>query len=175
LRGRHKDLQAGVRLIAEDFRLPNGRRKKIAKLVKEHWGWLEAAQARGMVVEDILAMLTAAGATYDGGVPIKFATLSNAIWRRRAAQACRPEKAPATSKVQKAAGSRRPAGPAGRKRKQASAAGFIAPAQARSRAGIQAKDRELPVQKPVATGSGAGVLKFMRRAAALRRPPDDPD
>jgi hypothetical protein len=128
-----------------------------------------------MVVEDILAMLTAAGATYDGGAPIKFATLSNALWRRRAGHADRPEKAPATSKAQKAGGSRQPSGRAGRKRKQATAAPFAAPAPAASRARIQAKDRESPVQKPAANTSCADVLKFMRRAAALRRSSGDPD
>lgn len=165
MRGRDKDIQSGARLVAEDFRLPSGRRKKIAKLVTDHWGWFQAAEARGMVVEDILAMLTAAGATYEGGAPIKFATLSNALWRRRARQASRPEKAPATSKGQKTGGSRQPAGPAGRKRDIA----------APSMAPVQAIDHEPPVQKQTATGSGADVLRFMRRAAALRRPPEATD
>jgi hypothetical protein len=80
---KNKEIEQGARVIAEDFKLPQGRRKKVARLIRDNWDWFDAAEARGLGEEDMLNTLTAAGATYDDGSPINFSTLANALWRRR--------------------------------------------------------------------------------------------
>lgn len=80
---KNKEIEEGAQIIAEDFKLPGGRRKPVARLVKEHLSWFDAAEARGMFVDGILNTLTAAGVTYEDGSSINFATLSNALWRTR--------------------------------------------------------------------------------------------
>ena len=77
------DIESGARIVAEDFKLPAGRRKAVAKLVADHLGWFDAAKSRGMGAEDILSLLTSVGATYADGSSINFDTLSNALWRKR--------------------------------------------------------------------------------------------
>ena len=43
-----------------------------------------------MAVEDILRLLTRAGATYEDGSSINFDTLSNALWRKRNGKSAEP-------------------------------------------------------------------------------------
>jgi hypothetical protein len=76
-------IETGAQAVAEDFLLPGGRRKSIAKLVRDNLSWFDAAEARGMFVEDMLQTLTIVGATYADGTSINFSTLSNALWRVR--------------------------------------------------------------------------------------------
>lgn len=80
---KNKDIEAGARIIAEDFKLPGGRRKAVARLVRDNPSWFDAALTRGMDVEDMLDTLTAAGATYKDGSAINYNTFSNALWRKR--------------------------------------------------------------------------------------------
>jgi hypothetical protein len=57
----NKELQSGLRAMTEDFQLPGGGRKKLARLVAVHLWWFEAAGARGMSWQDMIRALTAAG------------------------------------------------------------------------------------------------------------------
>jgi hypothetical protein len=43
---RNKELEDGLKMMAEDFRLPGGGRMKLSRLVAKHLGWFEAAQRR---------------------------------------------------------------------------------------------------------------------------------
>lgn len=173
VRAKGLDLEVGARRIAEDFRLPGGGRKKIAKLVKDHWDWFKAAEARGMVVEGMLTMITAAGATYPNGGAIKFTTLSNAVWRRRSGQTSRREKRLASPKGRKAeSGPADGANDVGRKPrdrvgKPTAPAGYSGRRAAAPSEGCGSKG--------TAPSSTSDVLGFMRRAAALRRPTRDAD
>lgn len=80
---KNREMEIGARAVAEDFLFPGDRRKSIAKLVRDNLTWFDCAEARGMFVDDILQILTKAGATYADGTAINFSTLSNALWRVR--------------------------------------------------------------------------------------------
>ena len=179
---KNKDIESGARIVADDFKLPGGRRKAIAKLVKDHLSWFDAAKARGMVVEDILSLLTSAGATYDDGSSINFDTLSSALWRKRNGASVEPEKivephprrpnqiasgrAVEPTNVHKPAAKHRP-------RQAVHPTGPNRTAKLRG----DLLTSEMPGKKPHARvsaekpkASSAEVLGFMRRAAAIRRP-----
>ena len=167
-----EDIESGARGIAEDFKLPGGRRKAVAKLVRHHLSWFDAAKDRGMAVDDILRLLTRAGATYEDGSSINFDTLSNALWRKRngksvepmqgdKVQLRRPNKGASgrtveIKNVHKPAAQyrpKRPAHPIDDNKKEKPGAGLVT-------GGLLGK-------KPKA--SSAEVLGFMRRAAVIRR------
>lgn len=172
---KNNEIEAGARIVAEDFKLPGSRRKAIAKLVRDHLDWFAAAEARGMVVEDMLNTLTAAGATYEDGAPINYATLSNALWRKR--NAPKKDVAPPLRSQQDGAGGRaseasdiqKPArkwrsGHAGGGSKSGKPDSSLAASKVlhkRARTGIHSEEA-----KP----SSPDVLSYMRRAAAMRRP-----
>jgi len=109
---RNRDIEAGANAVAEDFIFPGGGRKKIARLVQEHLDWFNAAEARGMSLDDIVAALTAAGATYEDGSRINPGTLSAALWRKRnkPREGVTPERAPNRQPQRLAGTNRRPAG-----------------------------------------------------------------
>jgi hypothetical protein len=181
-----KDIESGARAIAEDFKLPGGRRKAVAKLVRHHLSWFDAAKDRGMAVDDILRLLTRAGATYEDGSSINFETLSNALWRRRNAdtveapqrdKARAPEKKDAGGRAVKVANSlkpaakhrpRRPTHPIDDNRAAKPGGGLATD-------GLPSKKPHARVQSEKAKTSSADVLGFMRRAAAIRRPRGDDD
>ena len=173
-----KDIESGARAIAEDFKLPGGRRKAVAKLVRHHLSWFDAAKDRGMAVEDILRLLTRAGATYEDGSSINFDTLSSALWRKRNGKSGEPTqndkvqlrrlnkgasgRTVEPKNVHKPAAKRqphRPAHPIDDSRKEKPGADLVTGG--------------LPSKKPKA--SSAEVLGFMRRAASIRRPRGDHD
>jgi hypothetical protein len=184
---KNKDIEAGAQIVAEDFNLPGGRRKAVAKLVKDHLSWFDAAKARGMAVEDILSLLTSAGATYDDGSSINFDTLSNALWRKRNGASVEPEKIdePQPPQSNNVAGGRsvkhtkrhkaspkhrprQPVNPIAPKR-TAKAGGYLV------NDGAPGKQPHPRVQNEKPKASSADVLGFMRRAAAIRRPRGEPD
>lgn len=80
----NRELEAGLRAMAEDFHLPAGGRKKLSQLVAGHLDWFDAAERRGMGWRDMIRALTAAGVTSRRGKPLSIGTLSSAVWRRRA-------------------------------------------------------------------------------------------
>jgi hypothetical protein len=184
---KNKDIESGARIVAEDFKLPGGRRKAVAKLVKDHLGWFDAAKARGMAVEDILSLLTSVGATYEDGSSINFDTLSNALWRRRNVTSVEPTKidkmrqrrpnkvasgrAIESTKAHKPVPKHRPRQPVHPidPRRTAKPGGDLVTS------GASGKRSHPQVQGEKPKASSAEVLGFMRRAAAIRRPRGDRD
>jgi hypothetical protein len=79
----NRNIEVRLRAIVEDFHLPGGRLKKIARLVANHLDWFEAAEARGMTWSDMVSALFAAGVTGRDGKPLSVGTLSSAVWRER--------------------------------------------------------------------------------------------
>lgn len=184
---KNKDIESGARIVAEDFNLPGGRRKAVAKLVRDHLSWFDAAKARGMAVEDILSLLTRAGAIYEDGASINFDTLSNALWRRRNGTSAGPTKidepqprrpnkiasrrAVEPTNVHKPAAKHRPRQPvhATDPNRSAKPGGDLVTG------GVPGKRPHARVHGEKPKSSSADVLGFMRRAAAIRRPRDEPD
>jgi hypothetical protein len=80
---RNDEIEAGAKAIAKDFELPGGRRTKLARVVARHLDWFEAAEARGLTWDDMIAVLAAAGARRPNGLPLSRGTLSSAVWRKR--------------------------------------------------------------------------------------------
>lgn len=184
---KNKDIESGARIVAEDFKLPGGRRKAVAKLVKDHLSWFDAAKARGMAVEDILSLLTSAGATYDDGSAVNFDTLSNALWRKRNGASAGPTKmdepqplrsnsvaggrATEPTNVHKPATKNRPRQPVNpiAPNRTAKPGGDLVTG------GAPGKRPHARVQGEKPKASNADVLGFMKRAAAIRRPRGEPD
>ncbi|MDU0954219.1 MAG: hypothetical protein E6614_02420 [Bradyrhizobium sp.] len=81
---KNKELEAGLKAMAEDFHLPGGGRMKLSRLVDEHLGWFAAAERRGLGWRDMTRALAAAGVTSGGGKPLSIGTLSSTVWRKRA-------------------------------------------------------------------------------------------
>ncbi|WP_371422211.1 hypothetical protein [Tardiphaga sp.] len=79
----NKEIEAGAKSIAEDLALPGGRQKKLARVVENYLDWFDAAEARGLTLNDMIGLLFAAGAKGRNGRPISIGTLSSAIWRKR--------------------------------------------------------------------------------------------
>jgi len=82
--GANKELEAGLKAMAEDFHLPGGGRKKLSLLVAQHMNWFDAAERRGMGWRDMIRALTTAGVTSRDGKPLSVGTLSSTVWRKRA-------------------------------------------------------------------------------------------
>jgi hypothetical protein len=80
----NKELESGLKPMAEDFRLPGGGHKKLSRLVAGHMHWFDAAERRGMGWRDMIMALTAAGVNGRGGKPLSVGTLSSTVWRKRA-------------------------------------------------------------------------------------------
>jgi hypothetical protein len=184
---KNKDIESGARIVGEDFKLPGGRRKAVAKLVGDHLSWFDAAKARGMAVEDILSLLTSVGAIYEDGSSINFDTLSNALWRKRNGASAAPTKidepqprrpnkiasgrAVELTNVHKPTAKRRPRQPVHpiNHNRTAKPGGDLVTSEV---PGKRTHARVL-VEKPKA--SNADLLGFMRRAAAIRRPRGERD
>jgi hypothetical protein len=82
----NKELQEGLKAIAEDFHLPGGGRMKLSKLIARHMAWFEVAERRGMGWRDIARALSGSGITSETGQPLSIGTLSSTVWRHRAAE-----------------------------------------------------------------------------------------
>jgi hypothetical protein len=80
----NKELESGLKAMAEDFHLPGGGHKKLSQLVAGHLHWFDAAERRGMGWRDMIRALTAAGVSGRGGKPFSVGTLSSTVWRKRA-------------------------------------------------------------------------------------------
>jgi hypothetical protein len=172
-----KDIESGARAIAEDFKLPGGRRKAVAKLVRHHLSWFDAAKDRGMGVDDILTLLTHAGATYEDGSSINFDTLSNALWRKRNGKSVEPAQKDTVQRRRNKGVSGRSVQPKdGRKpsakhRLRRPATPMYDYGKEKPRAGLVTGG----VHDKNAKASRAEILGFMRRAAAIRRSKGDDD
>lgn len=81
-----KELQAGLKAMAEDFHLPGGGRMKLSKLIARHLAWFDVAERRGMGWRDVSRALAGSGITSETGQPLSIGTLSSTVWRQRAAE-----------------------------------------------------------------------------------------
>src|SRR5260370_16994243 len=78
-----KEIEAGAKAIAEDLRLPGGGVKKLARVIEDHLGWFDAAEARGLTWADMSRLLFAVGAKGQNGRPFSVGTLYSTVWRKR--------------------------------------------------------------------------------------------
>jgi hypothetical protein len=78
-----KEIEAGAKAIAEDLRLPGGGLKKLARVIADHLGWFDAAEARGLTWADMSRLLFAVGAKGQNGRPFSVGTLYSTVWRKR--------------------------------------------------------------------------------------------
>ncbi|MBC9880065.1 hypothetical protein G8O24_22290 [Bradyrhizobium sp. INPA01-394B] len=79
-----KELERGLKAMADEFRLPFGGRMELSKLVAAHLDWFEAADRRGLKWPDMIRALAAAGINGRNGMPLSVGTLSSTVWRKRA-------------------------------------------------------------------------------------------
>lgn len=164
----NKELETGLRAIAEDFHLPGGGRKKLSRLVAGHLAWFDAAERRGMGWRDMIRVLTAVGITGRGGKPLSIGTLSSTVWRKRSEAVQEANRRPKNLKPRRQVGSRKVSpgestnDSAGQFRGNMRATAHFQPPQA---APILAKRLN--------SGGGAqsnkDVLAFMDRARSVRR------
>ena len=79
------EIEAGAKLIAEEFRLPGGSMKMLTRVVEDHLDWFDKAEARGFTWSGISRLLFAAGAKGRNGRPFSVGTLYSTVWRKREA------------------------------------------------------------------------------------------
>ena len=171
----NKELEAGLKAMAEEFHLPGGARKKLSRLVMGHLWWFDAAEQRGMTWQDMTRAMAAAGMTGRGAKPVSVGTLSSTVWRAR-------------TKGGEAKGAREPErlGPApiplsGHPRNSTRDRGTGKPQRGGRKASAQSCDGakvDRPAAKPAGGGDRVGrankdVFAFMDRARAVRRRSQD--
>lgn len=167
----NKELETGLKVMAEDFHLLGGSRKKLSRLVAEHMWWFDAAERRGMSWRDMIQAMAAAGVTGRGAKPVSVGTLSSSVWRARTkaaeeADSPRPEGRPEP----------KPSEPPGQQRRIAKRQPALETQQGGQRASRQNDDARpaRPALKQPAGGGrpssiNRGVLAYMDRARAVRR------
>jgi hypothetical protein len=80
------EIEAGVRAIAEDLRLPGGGQKKLARVVRNHLDWFDMAEDRGFTWADMSRLLFNAGAKAENGSAFSVSTLYLTVRRKREAR-----------------------------------------------------------------------------------------
>lgn len=153
----NRDIEDGAKAIARDLLLPGGRQKKLARLVADHLPWFDAAEARGMTWEDLVAVLSLAGVTGPKGRPLTVGSLSSAVWRKR--HQVQPARRAARSPEPVAKSPPQP----GRSRMARSRKEFGKDARPAPRPALPSQHEANPA------ASGNATLEFMRRAARMRR------
>ena len=76
----NSDIMIGAKRIAAALKGPVGQ-IKLARVVGQHVRWFEDARSQGMTWDQIVAALTAAGATRADGTPFARGPVSSAVWR----------------------------------------------------------------------------------------------
>ncbi|WP_454642880.1 hypothetical protein [Bradyrhizobium liaoningense] len=171
----NKELEAGLKAMADDFHLPGGGRKKLSRLVVGYLWWFDAAEQRGMSWQDMIRAMTAAGVTGRGAKPISVGTLSSTVWRVRTKDR-EASGAPEQERLGQA-----PILPIGQPLRSTKSRGSRQTQQGRRKASPQNDDGALtdrPASKRSAGGDRLGrankdVLAFMDRARAVRRRSED--
>ena len=171
-----KELEAGLKAMAEEFHLPGGARKKLSRLVMGHLWWFDAAEQRGMTWQDMTRAMAAAWMTGGGAKPVSVGTLSSTVWRARtkggeANGARKPERLGPAPPIPRSSYPRN--GTRDRGTGETQRGGRKASAQNSDGAKV---DR--PGAKPMGGGDRIGrankdVLAFMDRARAVRRRSQD--
>lgn len=170
----NKELEAGLRKIAENFHLPGGGQMKLSRLVAEHLDWFDAAERRGMGWRDMIRALTAAGVTGKGGKPLSVGTLSATVWRKRADVELATNRtgrnvgigssAPAPQHLRRPNKAKRPSAGQPQRSKRASSRPTDDPAQAGRHGPTTSMGRANEIR-----AQSKDVLAFMDRARTVRR------
>jgi len=157
-----RDLEKGAEAIADNLKLPGGRRKKFSRVVEDHLAWFDAAEARGLTWADMSIVLAAAGATGDDGSPLSVGTLSSAVWRKRK-EASQPPRLDRQQDDRRAAIT-------------GAAAKSTVPGSPSARSKLEARGRDSRARGHDSKSSTAAkneasatVLAYMKRAARMRQ------
>lgn len=75
-------IKEGARRIAAALRSPAGQ-IKLARVVGAHLDWFDFVQHRGLSWDQIIRVLTDAGARRENGLPFSRGHLSSTVWRAR--------------------------------------------------------------------------------------------
>lgn len=78
-----EELTKGAKAIADDMRVGETRRVKLARIIDDHLDWFDLARARGLEWTDIIEVLFKAGATRPDGRPLSRGHLSSLFWRKQ--------------------------------------------------------------------------------------------
>lgn len=78
-------LKEGAGRIAAAMQSPAGQ-IKLARVVANHLDWFEQAQRRGLSWDQMISLLTAAGAKRENGLAFTRGHLSSSVWRARQEQ-----------------------------------------------------------------------------------------
>lgn len=167
------ELAQGAQAIADDVRIGGTGRLMLARVIDDHLGWFEKAQARGLQWTDIIDVLFRAGVTRLDGRPLSRGHLSSLVWRKqKSAMATIP--APVTAPASKVS------------RQKSKRQRSPLPSAATPRAGEKPPSTvgsnpaptpaTIPGAKPAVTPSGAKgepaghdkLLAYMRRSARAR-------
>lgn len=178
----NKEIEAGAKAIAEDFGLPGGGQKKLARVVEGHLAWFDAVEARGMTWADMARLLFAAGAKSRNGRPFSVGTLSSTVWRKRkdaesAQNGASPSKpgirtlAQAPRSGEKRSDRAEPPRKPGQTRRSTFGEPERRPKKVEKTKVKASKERSLPTQSaklPPKVSSSKDLLAFMKRSAAVR-------
>lgn len=75
-------IKEGAGRIAAALRSPAGQ-IKLARVVGAHLDWFDLVQRRGLSWDQMIRVLTDAGATRENGLPFSRGHLSSTVWRAR--------------------------------------------------------------------------------------------
>lgn len=178
---KNREIEAGAKAIADDLRLPGGRRKKLARVVAQHLEWFDLAEARGLTWDDMIAVLAGAGVKRDSGLPLSRGALSSAVWRKRREAPVAPHRSDKLSReTARGASGAKPS----LRMKRPSAQQKLRQSDKEVRPARTAaiRRRLAPAGRPAASakgdqedGASNAVLAYMRRAARIRRNADEAD
>lgn len=166
-----EELATGAKALADDLRIGETRRLKLAKVIDDHLAWFDLARARGLEWTDIIDLLFQAGVTRPDGRPLSRGHLSSLVWRKlQSSDVGAPAQATAQARL---------AEPQELGRKRSTVAGMTKPEEAVSESVVTAsptltlKPAKQNKTKPV-DGDGKSsdrdkLIAFMRRSARVRR------
>ncbi|ODT65399.1 MAG: hypothetical protein ABS75_31925 [Pelagibacterium sp. SCN 63-23] len=89
-----EDLIEGAQAIANDMRIGDTHRLKLARIIDPHLDWFAQARARGLEWTDIIDVLFRAGVKRPDGRPLSRGHLSSLVWRRQQSKITAPMQTP---------------------------------------------------------------------------------
>lgn len=92
-----EELTKGAQAIADDMRVGDTKRLKLARIIDDHLDWFDRARARGLEWTDIIELLLRAGVTRPDGRPLSRGHLSSLVWRKQKAANGTVGQTPATA------------------------------------------------------------------------------
>lgn len=172
---KEKELERGLKAMADEFRLPFGGRMELSKLVASHLDWFAAAERRGLKWPDMIRALAAAGINSRNGMPLSVGTLSSTVWRKRAeAEVAKASAGPrlvspaASSRFIEPARTPKPIAATPQRSKRADAPPVKESAQVKRKKTAASNDMVSRSRAP----SRNDVLAYMDRARTIRRRSD---